>query len=117
MTQTTDTRPSVPMDADIIIVGCGPAGMTAAIELAEANCSVIVLDMQPAPGGQIFRNLEANTAPENSDRQELLAALGPAYRAGAELIRRFHACPRIDYRSQTTVWEVRPDGAVGWLRG
>lgn len=117
MTQTTDTRPSVPMDADIIIVGCGPAGMTAAIELAEANCSVIVLDMQPAPGGQIFRNLEANTAPGNSDRQELLAALGPAYRAGAELIRRFRACPRIDYRSQTTVWEVRPDGTVGWLRG
>ncbi|BCI68911.1 NAD(P)/FAD-dependent oxidoreductase [Acetobacter aceti] len=117
MTQATDMRPSVPMDADIIIVGCGPAGMTAAIELAEANCSVIVLDMQPTPGGQIFRNLEDNISQQSSDRQALLAALGPAYRAGADLIRRFRACSRIDYRPQTTVWEVRPDGTVGWLRG
>lgn len=109
--------PSVPMDADAIIVGCGPSGMAAAIELAEAGCSVIVVDMQPAPGGQIFRNLEANVAAGRSDRRELLAALGPSYRAGADLIRRFRACPRIDYRSQTTVWEVRPDGTVGWLRG
>ncbi|WP_218062690.1 FAD/NAD(P)-dependent oxidoreductase [Komagataeibacter swingsii] len=119
MTQPASPRPtlSVPMDTDAIIVGCGPSGMAAAIELAEAGCSVIVLDMQPAPGGQIFRNLEANIAADRSGGGELLAALGPSYRAGADLIRRFRACTRIDYRSQTTVWEVRPDGTVGWLRG
>lgn len=108
-------------DADVVIVGCGPSGMTAAVTLAEAGRSVIVLDMQPCPGGQIFRNLEANLCDASPAGQSLLAALGPAYRAGADLIRRFRAfsgaCSGIDYRPQTTVWEVRPDGTVGWLQG
>lgn len=104
-------------DADVIIVGCGPSGMAAAVTLAEAGRSVIVLDMQPAPGGQIFRSLEANLCDTSPAGQSLLAALGPAYRAGADLIRRFRAFSGIDYRPQTTVWEVRPDGTVGWLQG
>jgi NADPH-dependent 2,4-dienoyl-CoA reductase/sulfur reductase-like enzyme len=106
----------MPPDADVIIVGAGPAGMTAAVDLAKAGCSVIVLDMGAAPGGQIYRALEANAAEENQTA-DLLAALGPSYTAGLALIRRFRATASIDYRDQTTVWEVRPDGTVGWLRG
>ncbi|WP_249194944.1 NAD(P)/FAD-dependent oxidoreductase [Gluconobacter cerinus] len=106
-----------PYDADVIIVGCGPAGMTAAVELVQAGCSVIILDMQPTPGGQIFRNLEANLRDSSPSGQTLLAALGPAYKAGAELIQRFRTSRGIDHRPQTTVWEVRPDGTVGWLQG
>lgn len=102
-------------DADIIIVGAGPAGMAAAAELADAGCSVIVLDMAPAPGGQIYRALEANIA-NKMDIVDLLAALGSSYLAGSALIRRFRAARSIDYREQTTVWEIRPDGTVGWLR-
>ncbi|MFT8366980.1 MAG: NAD(P)/FAD-dependent oxidoreductase [Gluconobacter cerinus] len=112
---TQDNIP--PYDADVIIVGCGPAGMTAAVELVQAGCSVIVLDMQPTPGGQIFRNLEANLRDSSPSGQMLLDALGPAYKAGAELIQRFRTFRGIDYRPQTTVWEVRPDGTVGWLQG
>src|SRR5690348_1859355 len=96
-------------DADVIIVGAGPAGMAAAAELAGAGCSVIVLDMQPAPGGQIFRALEANVA-EGTHIADLLTALGPSYTAGLALVRRFRAANSIDYREQTTVWEIRPDG-------
>jgi NADPH-dependent 2,4-dienoyl-CoA reductase/sulfur reductase-like enzyme len=107
--------PSTP-DADVIIVGAGPAGMAAAAELADAGCSVIVLDMAPAPGGQIYRALEANVA-DKAHLVDLLAALGSSYMAGLALIRRFRAATSIDYREQTTVWEVRPDGTVGWLRG
>lgn len=103
-------------DADVIIVGAGPAGMSAATELAAGGCSVIVLDMQPSPGGQIFRGLEANIA-EQTETGDLLRALGASYRAGVGLITRFRAARSIDYRDQTTVWEVRPDGTVGWLRG
>ena len=103
-------------DADVIIVGAGPAGMIAAVELADAGCSVIVLDMQPAPGGQVYRAMEANIADEGHTG-DLLTALGPSYMAGLALIRRFRASTAIDYREQTTVWEVRPDGTVGWLRG
>jgi NADPH-dependent 2,4-dienoyl-CoA reductase/sulfur reductase-like enzyme len=115
MSEESYGNPAKP-DADVIVVGAGPAGMSAAIDLAHAGCSVIVLDMQPAPGGQIYRGIEANLADEFSTG-DLLPALGPAYTAGIALVRRFRAASSIEYRPQTTVWEVRPDGTVGWLCG
>lgn len=44
-------------DYDLIIVGSGPAGMTAAIYAARANLSVLMLD-KLAPGGQIINTNE-----------------------------------------------------------
>ncbi len=41
---------------DIIVVGAGPAGMAAAVTAAEAGRSVALLDDNPTPGGQIWRN-------------------------------------------------------------
>ena len=114
--QSSKDAVSPPTDADVVVIGAGPAGMSAAIELAAAGCRVIVVDMQPSPGGQIFRAVEANHAARpNTD--SLLAALGPAYAAGLELVERFRATPGIDYRPETTVWELRADGTVGWLQG
>ncbi|WEZ85443.1 FAD/NAD(P)-binding oxidoreductase (plasmid) [Rhizobium sp. 32-5/1] len=103
-------------DADAIIIGAGPAGMSSAIELACGGYRVIVLDMQPAPGGQIFRALEANmqAIPQT---ESLLSALGPTYKAGLTLIERFRTTPGIDFRPDTTVWDLRADGTVGWLKG
>jgi glycine/D-amino acid oxidase-like deaminating enzyme len=103
-------------DADAIIIGAGPAGMSSAIELASAGYQVIVLDMQPSPGGQIYRALEANMQ-AHPKMESLLSALGPTYMAGLALIERFRAMPRIDYRPDTTVWDLRADGTVGWLEG
>ncbi|EYR77881.1 FAD/NAD(P)-binding oxidoreductase [Shinella sp. DD12] len=103
-------------DADAIVIGAGPAGMSCAIDLASAGCRVIVLDMQPTPGGQIFRALEANTI-ARPQTDELLQALGQSYRAGLALIERFRATPGIDFRPGTTVWDLRADGTVGWLKG
>lgn len=40
---------------DLIVVGAGPAGLAAAKVIAELGLSVIVVDEQQAPGGQIFR--------------------------------------------------------------
>ncbi|MDW9628212.1 FAD-dependent oxidoreductase (plasmid) [Sinorhizobium meliloti WSM1022] len=107
---------SIAPDADTIIVGAGPAGMACAIELAAAGCRVIVLDMQPSPGGQIFRALETNMQ-ARPGTDELLSALGPSYKAGLALVTRFRATPGIDYRPGTTVWDLRADGTVGWLKG
>jgi NADPH-dependent 2,4-dienoyl-CoA reductase/sulfur reductase-like enzyme len=90
--------------------------MAAAVELGHAGCSVLVLDMQPAPGGQIYRAVEANVTDEPGPH-DLLTALGPSYAVGLALVRRFRAAASIDYRPLTTVWEVRPDGTVGWLSG
>ena len=46
------------MTYDLAIVGAGPAGMAAAIEAAGVGLSVVLLDEQAAPGGQMFRAVE-----------------------------------------------------------
>ena len=43
------------MRADVIVVGAGPAGMSAALAAADAGASVIVLDEYATPGGQFFK--------------------------------------------------------------
>ena len=44
-------------DYDLIIIGGGPAGMTAAIYGARANLSVLMLD-ELAPGGKMINTSE-----------------------------------------------------------
>jgi thioredoxin reductase/bacterioferritin-associated ferredoxin len=102
-------------DADVIIIGAGPAGMTAAVDLAVSGRKVVVLDMQRAPGGQVFRGLGANLA-SRPETDAVMAALGPSYRAGEALINAFQSTPGINYRPDTNVWDLRADGTVGWLR-
>jgi len=47
---------------DVVIVGAGPAGMTAAIYAARANLQVLLVD-KLAPGGQIVNTLEIQNYP------------------------------------------------------
>ncbi|WP_295957611.1 FAD/NAD(P)-binding oxidoreductase [Rhodoferax sp.] len=41
---------------DILIIGAGPAGMAAALAAAPSGASIAVIDDNPAPGGQIWRD-------------------------------------------------------------
>lgn len=41
---------------DLLVVGAGPAGIAAACRAAETDAKVLVLDNNPAAGGQIWRN-------------------------------------------------------------
>ncbi len=41
---------------DVLVVGAGPAGMAAAVAAAPSGASVVVIDDNPAPGGQIWRD-------------------------------------------------------------
>ncbi|WP_268800161.1 NAD(P)/FAD-dependent oxidoreductase [Pseudomonas huanghezhanensis] len=41
---------------ELLIIGAGPAGMSAALAAAPSGISVAVLDDNPAPGGQIWRD-------------------------------------------------------------
>ncbi len=41
--------------ADTLIIGAGPAGITAALTLAEAGRKVYLLDRQPSPGGLLLK--------------------------------------------------------------
>ncbi len=42
---------------DLVVIGAGPAGLSAAIEAAEAGMSVIVFDENKKPGGQLFKQI------------------------------------------------------------
>jgi D-hydroxyproline dehydrogenase subunit alpha len=49
------------LQADVAVVGAGPAGIAAACVAAEAGRRVVLIDEGPKPGGQIWRHRE--TAP------------------------------------------------------
>ncbi len=91
---------------DCIVIGAGPAGMAAATLLAGRGADVVVLDEQAAPGGQIWRGVEA--APP-----ALRAVLGEDYVAGAEVVARFRASGA-GYRPGSAVWQVTPEREV-WV--
>ena len=75
---------------DLGIAGVGPAGMAAAAEAASLGLSVLVVDEQPAPGGQVFRSVEAAAGDP--------ALAGEFLDAGGALAKGFRAAAGIDYR-------------------
>ena len=51
-------------DVDVVVIGAGGAGMTAAIEAHDAGCTVVVLESQGVPGGNSVRSTGGmNAAP------------------------------------------------------
>ena len=58
------------LDADIVIVGAGGAGMTAAINAADAGMNVIVLESQPAVGGNSVKSTGGMNAAKTADQDE-----------------------------------------------
>eukprot|EP01037_Dinobryon_pediforme_P002108 gene2108-2145_t len=86
---------------DLLIVGAGPAGMAAAGVARRHNLSVMVVDDQPAPGGQIWRGIETVSATPRAVR------LGASYSTGAERAAAFRACGAI-YEPACQLWQIEP---------
>lgn len=87
---------------DVVIVGAGPAGMAAALVLVEAGARPTVLDENPRPGGQIFRQ----SPPEIAAGKALVSKDATA-KHGAELCRRFEdAAGKLELLSGTSVWSA-----------
>lgn len=93
--------------ADLVIIGAGPAGMAAACEARGLGLSVVLLDEQPAVGGQIYRNIESASS-------ERAMVLGEDYVAGLKLAETFRKSGT-DYRAGATVWNVTSDGVVSYV--
>jgi D-hydroxyproline dehydrogenase subunit alpha len=51
---------------DVLVIGAGPAGIAASVTAAERGASVLLLDDNPLPGGQIWRAKTAETAQQRS---------------------------------------------------
>lgn len=94
---------------DLVIIGAGPAGLAAAATAAALELKTVVIDEQSAPGGQIYRGLEALSGHADARR-----ILGDDYMAGAALIAQFRASGAL-YMPLTQVWQVDRERRV-WFR-
>ena len=102
------------MPADVIVVGAGPAGISAALALDAAGATVRIVDEQPAAGGQIYRSIE-RVSSERSDRMPMY---GEEYARGLELTRRL-APSTIEVSTETSVWDISSEDdrlAIGLVR-
>jgi NADPH-dependent 2,4-dienoyl-CoA reductase/sulfur reductase-like enzyme len=86
---------------DLLVVGAGPAGLSAAARAAELGLSVLLADENPAPGGQIYRAV--TTTPVKNR-----AILGEDYWGGAGIVARFERS-KASYAPRCTVWSIGPD--------
>lgn len=98
---------------ELVVIGAGPAGMSAAIAAAEAGVEVVLLDEQATPGGQIYRAVTRADATRDAQR---LKVLGPDYAAGRPLAERFLASGA-RHEPGVSVWEVTRDHQVNALQG
>lgn len=92
--------------ADVAVIGAGPAGMAAAREAAAHGLSVTVIDEQAAPGGQIWRGVEAAQG---------MAALGADYAAGRERAAALRSGP-VALALGETLWHLDDDGTLSLLQ-
>ncbi|MBF0277603.1 MAG: FAD-dependent oxidoreductase [SAR324 cluster bacterium] len=89
---------------DIIVVGAGPAGLSAALTASGLGLDVLVLDEQPALGGQLYRNIE-------KANEQTLKILGSDYGRGRHLIEKFRNS-NAEHLAGATVWNIEANGNV-----
>jgi len=93
---------------DVVVVGAGPAGMSAATRAARAGLKTVLIDEQDAVGGQIYRGISRADA----QRKQIL---GPDYAAGAAIADAF-ASSGARHVTNATVWQVTRERTVNYLR-
>jgi NADPH-dependent 2,4-dienoyl-CoA reductase/sulfur reductase-like enzyme len=91
-------------EVDLLILGAGPAGMAAAATARGRGLSVLLLDENAGPGGQVHRAIEARKPKDDQDSDGAKLALA-LRNSGAET------------RYGATLWAVEPGGKVFWTEG
>lgn len=99
-------------ERELIILGSGPGGLTAAIEATKAGASVTLLDENPHPGGQIYRQFNRGFSVTDSK------VLGHDYQRGQELLTEFGSLEKqVEYLDEALVWAIFQDNELAFLRG
>ena len=85
------------MNVDVLVVGAGPAGVSAALEARRQGLSVLLLDENAAPGGQVHRGAKHDAKGPGADQARTGAGLAAAL-AGSGAQCRFGAA----------LWAIEP---------
>lgn len=94
---------------DYLIVGAGPAGMSAALESVRLGLRPVVVDNRPEPGGNIYAWLGRTLR----DRPDRLGTFGADYAKGASLLQAFRTAVdsgEIAYHPSTRLWHLDRSG-------
>lgn len=78
-----DTR-NAALHCDLLVIGAGPAGLAAATRAAGLGLDTVLIDEQPAPGGQIYRAIAHTPVQDRT-------ILGADYWHGLDLLAPFQA--------------------------
>ena len=91
---------------EIVVIGAGPAGVSAAVAAAEAGAKVTLIEEYARAGGQYYKQPAASLHP-----QKLPHSLSDNLQHGRELIAGLKH-PNIDLRCNTLVWNIAPDRVI-----
>ena len=86
MTETRRAEQAPLIEADIVVVGAGPAGLAAAQAAAGQGARVLLLDAAPAAGGQIWRARQGVAVAAVAQALAALAHSGVRVLAGARVV-------------------------------
>ncbi|HHQ6535535.1 TPA: FAD-dependent oxidoreductase [Serratia fonticola] len=98
------------LQCEVLIIGAGPAGLAAALAVGESRQRIIMIDDNPRPGGQIWRDGPAVTLPaialryrqavDALDNFTLLSATKVVAQSGPQqlLYENAQGCGKIDYQ-------------------
>jgi NADPH-dependent 2,4-dienoyl-CoA reductase/sulfur reductase-like enzyme len=89
--------------ADVAVVGAGPAGLHAALTAAEAGARVVLIDAYPRPGGQYFKLPPAEFSTQGRFRHQ---------QEGEALWRRV-AAAGVQLLSRTVAWGIFEERLLG----
>ncbi len=84
---------------DLIVIGAGPAGLSAAIEAAEHGMAVVVFDENDRPGGQLFKQIHKFFGSKEHHAKER------GFRIGEELLQNASALG-VEVRLNATVMGI-----------
>ena len=95
-------------DFDLLIIGSGPAGMAAALAAAPSGARIAIIDDNPAPGGQIWRDGAQAQLPAAAQRyRAALAAANNVQLFAATRVVAIAGPQQLLLEDDNSAWNVR----------
>lgn len=95
---------------DVLVIGAGPAGLAASIEAGKLGASVLLVDLNMQPGGQLFKQIHkffGSSAHRSGTR---------GFDIGKQLLKEAEEA-NVEIRMQSTVIGIFPGNKVGIEKG